>query len=72
MKEKDEEWEIESQREESSFKDFTYELLNFLDLGFSVEDSVGISREEFGIQKEMKDESKYLIERLKEEKLLDL
>ncbi len=72
MEEKDEDWEIESQKEESSFKDFTYELLNFLDLGFSVEDAIGLSREEFGIHKEMKDESKYLIERLKEEKLLDL
>ena len=72
MKEEDEDWEIESQKEESSFKDFTFELLNFLDLGFSVEDAISLSREEFGIQKEMKDESKYFIERLKNERLLNL
>lgn len=72
MNEKDEDWEIDSQKEITSFRDFTYELLNFMDLGFSFEDAINISKEEFGIQQDVKEKAEYLIERLKEEKLINL
>lgn len=70
--EADEDWQRQVSRRISSFSDFLYELLNFLEVGYSVEDATTIARAEFGIKGDLESEVHYYIRRLKEQGLINL
>ena len=71
-KETDEDWQRQITRRIPSFGDFLYELLNFLEVGYSIEDSMTIARAEFGIKGNLESEVDYYIRRLKDQGLINL
>jgi len=70
--EADEDWQRQVSRRISSFSDLLYELLNFLEVGYSIEDATALSRAEFGIEDDLENEVNYYIGRLKEQVLINL
>jgi len=71
-KETDEDWQRQITRRIPSFGDFLYELLNFLEVGYSVEDATIIAKAEFGIKDDLVSEVDYYIRRLKDQGLINL
>jgi aminopeptidase-like protein len=70
MDEKDKEWEFNVLKKYPFYRDYKDEFLNFLDLGFSIENAMKIASEEFGVKTDFKEQTEYLVERLKKERLL--
>ncbi len=71
MSEKDREWFF-SIKNLTSFWDFRYEFLNFMELGFSKQDAVKLAKSEFGIKEDLSDHLEYYLERLLKEKIIEL
>ncbi len=70
MKDGDFEWEFRVMKKHPAFRDYKDELLNFMEMGFSFEDSVSMASAEFEISVDLTEESKHFVERLKEEKMI--
>ncbi len=70
--EADEDWQRQATKRIPSFGDFLYELLNFLEVGYSIEDATALSLAEFGVEDGLESEVDYYIRRLKGQGLINL
>ncbi len=68
--ENEEYWEIQAEKKIPSIKDFLFEVLNFLEIGFSVDESVNISKSEFALCMDLRRETEFYMSKLKEKGLL--
>ncbi len=71
MNEKDREWFFNIKRNIPDFWDFRYELLNFMELGLSMQDATKLAKSEFGIKEDLNVHLKYYLKRLSEEKIIE-
>ncbi len=71
MNEKDREWFFGIKRSFPDFWDFKYELLNFMELGFSKQDAIKLAKSEFEIKEDLNNHSNYYLERLSKEKIIE-
>lgn len=70
MNAEDREWFFKLTRRAPGFRDFRYELLNFMELGFSFDEAFELSKNEFEISQEIFEDAKYYVKRLSEEKII--
>lgn len=70
MNEKDREWFFEVVRRIPEFRSFKYELLNFMELGISFENSTELAKREFEIDQDVVEDAKYYLNRLAEEGII--
>lgn len=70
--EEDEDWQRELEKKIPSIRDFLYELLNFLEVGYTLSESATIAKKEFGIKEDISKEVDYFIQRLKDQGLITL
>jgi aminopeptidase YwaD len=70
MNAEDREWFFKVTTRVPSFRDFRYELLNFMELGFSFDDAFKLSKWEFDISQDVLNDAKYYVKRLSQEKII--
>ncbi len=68
----EEDWQRELEKKIPSIRDFLYELLNFLEVGYTLSESATIAKKEFGIKEDISKEVDYFIQRLKDQGLITL
>ncbi len=70
MNSKDREWFFKVTKRVPTFRDFRYELLNFMELGFSFDDAFKLSKSEFGISQRIIEDAKFYVQRLSQENII--
>jgi hypothetical protein len=65
-------WMNQISKKIPNFRDFLDVFLNVFELGFSKEDAIIIAKAELGIEGDLKSEVEHYMQRLKEEKLIEI
>ena len=72
MNSEDREWFFKLTRKLPAWRDYKDELLNFMEIGFSVEDAIKLASCEFEISVDVSEDSRRYIKRLSEESIINL